>query len=87
MEVEVFRPPYDPRTHVGEISLKRLSPGVPKVGGEGTSAGTTFGETLHYIFDPPFPSKVDNQPFRDVAGFVVFLVLHVPFAIVLMTQH
>lgn len=44
---------------------------------------TTFNETLHDLLDTPFIRKVYHYPFRDVARLEVFLISHVPLAVVL----
>jgi len=42
----------------------------------------TFDETLHDLLDP-FLRKVDHCPLRYVTRLIVFLVSHVPLAVVL----
>lgn len=54
--------------------------------GESTSAIAALGKALDYLAEILLLRKVYHRPFRDVAGLKVFLVPHVPLAIVLTDE-
>ena len=42
-----------------------------------------FDETLHDLLDTPLVRIINDDPLRDVARLVIFLVSHVPLASIL----